>query len=118
MNGFWQHLLLINPLLNCWITMNKKISFLRILIAAIAVSHIQFSFAGKNANANAVSNTRAKTAARAEGIVDEKPVTEPKKGGYHVGPDTRYQPSKKDESVVKKSGGKDLSGKYREENRR
>lgn len=47
-----------------------------------------------------------------------KKVEEPKKGGYHVGPEIRFQPSKKDATVVKKSGGKGPDGKYREEERR
>lgn len=78
----------------------------------------QISHAGKNSKANPVSNQRAKTAARAEGIMTGQKVDEPRKGGYHVGPGTRYQPSKKDASVVKKSGGKGPNGKYHEEDRR
>lgn len=98
--------------------MRNYIKYTYVTLAAVIVIQGQSAYAGKNSTANAVSNTRAKTAARAEGIVEQKPVTEPKKGGYHVGPDTRYQPSKKDGSVVKKSGGKNIEGKYREEDRR
>ena len=75
----------------------KKHDFsIRIVLAVIVIFHSQFVFAGKNNNANPVSNTRARTVANVQGIIEQKPVTEPRKGGYHVGPDTRYQPSKKD----------------------
>ncbi|MDD5191402.1 MAG: hypothetical protein PHE50_10255 [Dehalococcoidales bacterium] len=91
-----------------------KSGALSIVVSAIFFFGYQFpAHAGKNAKANPVSNIRASTAAKVTAIVEKKKVSQPKKGGYHVGSDTRYQPSKKDASVTKLSGGKGSDGKYR-----
>lgn len=90
----------------------NSMTVVTLTVAALFAAN-NFAYGAKNSEANKVSNTRAKTAARAESVVEKKPVSEPQKGGYHVGADTRYQPSKRDESVTKLSGGKDKHGKYK-----
>jgi len=96
----------------------KPVAPLMTLALALLAAATPSAQAGKNAEANPVSNQRAKAAARAEGVMTGQKVSEPRKGGYHVGSDTRYQPSKRDASVTKKWGGKGPDGRYRHEDKR
>lgn len=83
------------------------------LICILMVSFSSISFAKKNGKTHSFSNHRALTAGKVESILTGKKFDSPRKGGYHVGSDVRYQPHTKDYEYSRFSGGKTAKGEYK-----